>query len=1033
MKRMNRGMLCLSLVLSAVLIATPVAAQSTTGNLSGTVQDQQGGRLPGVTVQAVHTDTGTAYQAVTQGDGRFVILNVRVGPYVVRAALSGFREAEQSGVVVGLGEDRAVSLTLGLASVAEAVTVTAEAPLVDVTMAGTTTQISNAVKESMPTIARNINDVVRSSPYITLTGVNSDVLAPSIAGRNFRYNNLQIDGAVNNDLFGLAASGGNPGGATETAPISLDAIQELQVLVSPYDVRQGGFAGGGINAITKSGTNQLRGTAFYFARNQDWVGVGPNDSPIATFSDKQGGFSAGGPLVENKAFYFVTGDWGRKSTPSGFSVAGSGTPIGNEAAIDRFIQILRDKYSYDVGAGAKDEFIKGQQSDKFFVRGDFNLKPGHQLTVRHNYVNAFNDIGRPSATNYRLPDNFYHVTSKTNSTVGQLNSAFGSSVNELRVAYTSVRDIRGGQEFEPRPFPLVDVTVAPGLRVRAGRENFSTANELDQDIIEINNDFTMVRGRHTITVGTHNELLSFRNLFIRDAFGNYGFSSLDNFEAGLAQSFSHSFSNTGDPMQAGEFGINQIGFYVGDQWRARSNLTITAGVRVDRPLFPDKPTANPVSVTHFGLATDTAPVSNLWAPRVGFNWDLRGDGSEQVRGGVGLFSGRTPFVWLSNQFGNTGIEFSRLSRSFRSSNSIPFVADALNQPKTLTGGSFATNEIDLIDPDYKYPSMVRGNLAYDREVASGVVATAELVFSSNVNDIRYENLNLVQTGTSNIDGRPIYGRAVSSLSNVLLLTNTSQGGAWSMNLEMKRQFRDGWFGQASYTYGESTSIMDGIRSQAASNWNNVFVGASGPNNPPLTRSNFDPGHRIGLQGAYDIALPGDSALTVSVFYSGQSGRPYSLSYGRDVNGDAQGFNDLLYLPSNANEVALSGGTYADLAAYFATEECISSQIGQIFERNSCRAPWTNTLDARLNFMLPFQRVRAEITLDMLNVLNLFGKDRGTFEYVNFNQVTLFSPSVSGGQVTSVNIAPLASPTFNPYTVNDLPSRWQMQLGGRIRF
>jgi hypothetical protein len=1033
MKRWNRARLCLGLVLSALLAAAPAAAQVTTGSITGVVRDQQGGVLPGVTVEALHAASGTTYAGVTQGDGRFSLLSLRVGSYTVKVTLSGFRDALQTGVIVALGEEVPVSFTMEVAAVAEEVTVSAETPPVDITMAGTAAHISSAVKDALPTISRSMNDIIRTSAYVNLTGLNDDVPAPSIAGRNYRYNSVQIDGAVNNDLFGLAASGGTPGGATETAPISLDAIQELQVVVSPYDVRQGGFSGGGINAITKSGTNQLSGTVFYYGRNQDWVGVGPNDSPIATFSDKQGGFSIGGPAARNKAFFFGNADWGRKSTPSGFSIAGSGTQVGSEAGVDRFLSILRDTYGYDLGSGAKDEFVRGTVSDKVFVRGDFNLADRHKLTVRHNYVDAANDIGFPSSSIYRMPDGFYHFTSKTNSTVGQINSAFANAVNEFRVAYTTVRDVRGGQEFEPRPFPFVDVTVSPTLRVRAGRENFSTANELDQDVLEINNDFTMVRGEHTITVGTHNEFFDFRNLFIRDNFGNYSFNSLDNFEAGIAQAFSYSFSATADPLQASEFGVNQIGFYVGDQWRARPNLTITAGVRVDRPIFPDTPTENPVAEDNFGFATNVVPASTLWSPRVGFNYDLSGVGTEQVRGGIGLFTGRTPFVWLSNQYGNTGIEFTRLSRSFNNNNQIPFEPDAFNQPETLTGGSFATNEIDLVDPDYKFPSLVRGNLAYDREVARGVVATAELLFSSNVNDIKYQNLNLVQTGTSNLDGRPIYGRAVTALSDVIFLTNTSEGGAWSLNFEMRRQFRDGWYAQGSYTYGESTSILDGTSSQAASNWGNAYIGATGPNDPPNTRSNFDPGHRLSFSAAYDVMLPREMTLTISAFYSGQSGRPYTLSYSRDVNGDGRGFNDNLYLPASADEVTLTGGSYDDLLAFLQTDDCLASQIGTIMERNSCRSPWNNTLDARLNFGLPFRTVKAEVTLDILNVLNLFGKDNGVFEYVNFNQVTIFNPSVSGGQVNSIGIAPLAAQDFNPYTIGDLRSRWQLQLGGRIRF
>ncbi len=420
-----------------------------------------------------------------------------------------------------------------------------------------------------------------------------------MAGRNNRYNNLQIDGAVNNDVFGLAPSG-TPGGTTEAQPISLDAVQELQLVVSPYDVRQGGFSGGGINAITKSGSNALKGTAYFFGRNQDWVGEAPNGTKIGQFKDQQFGGSVGGPIVQNKAFFFGNVDWTQKDNPSGFSVNGSGQQFGRSAEIDRFISILRTRYNYS--PGGTEEFIRTIDSDKFFVRGDFNLNQRNQLTVRHNYLDAKNDIGRPTTALYYMPDNFYRMNNKTNSTVGQLNSTLGTAVNELRFTYQRIRDRRGAGPSEERPFPFILVDLSAG-QVRAGRENFSTANELDQDVYELTDDFTLLRGRHTFTFGTHNEFFRFRNLFIRDSFGSYRFANLDMLEQGLAQQYDYSFSLTSDPLQSAKFRVRQFGFYAGDQWRAATNLTLTYGVRADIPTFPDKPTANPLSESTYGYRT----------------------------------------------------------------------------------------------------------------------------------------------------------------------------------------------------------------------------------------------------------------------------------------------------------------------------------------------------------------------------------------------------------------------------------------------
>jgi hypothetical protein len=1035
MKWCSRGVPSLLVVLCLLSagVGSGSAQTVTTGSLAGTVIDAQGGALPGATVQAIHTPTGTSYEDVTDGEGRFNILNVRVGPYDLTVSMTGFKPDVQKNIDVKLGEQKAVEVKLQLETVTEVVEVVGMSSVIDSSRAGTADNVSQKAVESLPTISRNITDIARTSPYFNPIGLNEDPLALSVAGRNNRYNNVQIDGAVNNDLFGLSPSG-TPGGTTEAQPISLDAIQELQLVVSPYDVRQGGFSGGGINAITKSGSNRIRGTGYYFGRDQNLVGESPTGTKVGQFEDKQFGGSLGGRIVENKAFFFGNAEWGRRDNPSGISVSGSGQQFGREAEIDRFINILRTRYNYN--PGGKDEFIRTVNNDKVFARADFNLRSGHQLTVRHNYVLALNDIGRPTTAAYFMPDAFYRINNKTNSTVGQLNSTFGSAVNELRFTYSRIRDHRVGNPTEERPFPFVQVTLSSGT-VRAGRENFSGANELDQDVFELNDDFTWLKGRHTLTLGTHNEFFQFRNLFIRDTFGNYSFNSLDLFEQGLAQSYDYSFSLTSDPLQSAKFKVRQFGFYAGDQWRPTSRATVTVGVRADIPTFPDKPTRNPLTESSFGLSTAEVPGGVLWSPRVGFNYALSQNSREQVRGGVGLFSGRTPYVWLSNQYGNTGIEFRRLTQGFNANNRLTFVPDPNAQPQTVGGA--ATNEIDLIDPKYKYPSLIRTNLAYDRELGFfGLIGIAEFLYSKNVHDIRYENLNLQQTGTRP-DGRPVYSRnRIANLSDVILLTNTDQGDAWSITFKIDRPLRSGFFMGTSYLYGESTSIMDGTSSQAASNWGNVYVPGD-PNHPPLTKSNFDPGHRFTASGGYDIPLRGEFTATASIFYSGQSGRPYSANYGLDYNGDVRGTNDLLYIPASASEpYSYTLGTFDNLMTWAQSEKCLADFIGKIHERNACRSPWINTFDFRLNVGVPMRRAKLELSWDVLNLLNLFDRNNGLLEYANFNDFLVVRPTVAAnGAVTydlrNIVVNGAVQTPKQQYTRNDLLSRWQMQFGARVRF
>jgi hypothetical protein len=479
-------------------------------------------------------------------------------------------------------------------------------------------------------------------------------------------------------------------------------------------------------------------------------------------------------------------------------------------------------------------------------------------------------------------------------------------------------------------------------------------------------------------------------------------------------------------------------------------MTVTFGARLDLPRFPDKPTANPDALALYGFSTDVVPNQTLFSPRVGITYDMSGNGRQIIRGGIGSFSGRTPYVWLSNQYGNTGNEFKRLTLNENLTNPtlIPFTADPNNQPKTLTGVGASTNEIDVIDPDYKFPQLIRGNVGYDRSLFFGLTGTAELLFSQTVRDIRYENVNLVQTGTRP-DGRPLYGRKNTTYGDVILLTNTDQGDSWSVAFKLERPWRNGWYASGSYLHGDAHSNMDGTSSQAASNWGNVYVPGD-PNNPPLTRSNFSPGNRVNLAMSREFRFGGRTSAVASMYYSGQSGRPYSLNFSNDVNGDGRGTNDLLYLPRDQNDVILRNGTtnpadQARIDRYFAflnSDPCYSDALGQIHERNTCRAPWINTFDFRVAVNIPTgNRAKVELTFDLLNLINRFSSDSGLLEYANFNDILVNSfqgvDAATGKYIyniaTVTNVDANGNPTFVKYTRDDLKSRWQGQFGLRVRF
>ncbi len=1038
-RRMSAGF---TVVLLALLVGVPaVQAQSvTTGTIAGSVSgtaDAGGGVLPGATVTAVHQPTGAKYTAVAGPDGRFVIPNARVGgPYTVSAQAQGYKATDVTGVEVPLGASAEVTIQLPLAAVEETIEVVATGDeLINPSRSGATSAVNTQQIETLPTLHRSLQDFARTNPYFIVDSADSSQTALSVAGRNNRYNTIQIDGAVNNDLFGLAATG-TPGGQTDSQPISIDAISQLQLVLSPYDVRQGGFTGGGVNAVTRSGSNSFTGSAYGSKRDENWAGDGPSGKKLASFKEDQYGFRLGGPIARDSLFFFVNGERNRRDAPTGTSADGSAANnYHGVTSADAVRQTLISKYGYDPGglgdiAGATD-------SDLAFARLDWNAASGEQLTLRHNYVKAGKDIiaGR-SGSSFRFPNSIYTQADKTNSTVLQVNSVFGTYFNEGRLGYQTIKDLRD----IPSRFPTLEVggTAPRNADVVAGTEQFSTANSLDQDVLELTDDLTYLLGPHTLTVGTHNEFFKFSNLFISSNFGYYYFPSLAALQAGQATEYDIVFANGADPRQPTEFHVRQYGLYASDQWRVNDRFTLTFGLRADKPSFQDTPPFNPLVVSELGVTTAATPSeSTVFSPRLGFNWDPTGRGTEQIRGGLGIFAGRPPYVWVSNAYGGTGITTTSLQCQASRGCAVPlFNPDPLNQPRAGVSGSAVS--VDLVDPGFKYPRVLRGTLAYDRELPWGIRGTVEGVWSQTQEDIFYENINRVQTGTSPLDGRPTYSPISAKIGNATWLTNTSKGEEKVASIQLNKRLTHGFSAFGSYTYMDSKSAFDATSSIAFSNFQ--FLPSRGDIfKQDLETSTFEVKHHFVIAPSFTFAT-GPVTHSLALFYSVQSGRPYSLLVAGDPNRDGTGNNDLLFVPGSADAVIIkdSGGNVIPYSTFasFLHSAGIDATAGRVLHRNESFEPWVHQVDFHYGVELPVKVVRAEVTLDVLNFLNIFNSDWGQVRGVNFGTYTpvrYVGQDATSGKPIYQALSSSSLRPGNQFFLSDLRSRWQGKLGLRLSF
>ncbi len=1037
--------------LVVLLGALGANAQVTTSSLTGTVSDSKES-LIGASVKATHQPTGTVYGASTNAEGRFTIPNMRVGgPYKVEVSYIGFQAQTLNDIYLKLGEAFVLDAKLNETGrqLDEIVVVGSRSEILNSKRTGAATNIGKEQIENLPTLNRSLQDFTRITPQ---AGGNSN----SFGGANNRFNNITIDGAVNNDVFGLAASG-TPGGQASTQPISLDAIQEIQVVLAPYDVSLGNFTGAGINAITRSGTNTFEGSAYFFGRSESTTGKNVlTGAKSANFTDNQYGFRIGGPLVQNKLFFFMNAEIGRRAAPLANNAGETGAAI-SLATAQQIASVTSSRYGYDVGSFTSQDIAR--ENDKFFAKLDWNINDKNQLTARYNYIDAFDDNITRSGTFFNFGNNAYKFRNKQNVGIVELRTKINDRLsNNLIVGYTKIRDQR---DTEGNLFPSVTINNIDGISgntAEFGSQRSSVANELDQDIFEVTDNFKFSFGKHNLTLGTHNEFFQFRNLFINNVAGRWTFNNLaDYVNNATPRQVQATISRiAGNPSPAAEFNAAQLGFYAQDEFEAARGLRLTVGLRMDLPIFGDKPLRNPLIEASFpGYRTDRTPSTKpLLAPRLGFNYDVLGDRSLQLRGGTGIFTGRVPFVWLSNQYGNSGMLFSTVDVLGTANPALRFIPDPNNQAAAGAGSNKA--EVNVVSEDFKVPQVFRSNLAADFKMPYGIIATLEGIYSKTINNVAYSDINLVPNSGARLnpllsggaDTRLTYGAKVDNpnFTNVILLDNSNKGHTFSVTAQLQKNFSNGLSAMVAYTNTEARSVNDGASSTALSNWEFVQQ-VNNPNNPDLATSNFQTRHRVIGSLGYNISY-GKSKLFstgIALFYAGISGQPFTYLYNGDLNGDGRFNNDLFFVPrtqadiklvplsaSGANPALTAAQQWTALDAFIENDPYLKTKRGQYTVRNGAEVPFQHSFDVRisqdLGGMIKGTKNKIQLTFDVFNVGNLVNKDWGKSYFVT-NQALTFVNYVPA----STGFTFRAPSTGVGYQTAPFGSAWSGQFGVRYIF
>jgi hypothetical protein len=1030
---------------SAALLTSAVASSgaaqgTTTGAIGGLITDASGNPTGSARVEITNPKTGFLVRGTTRDNGRYFVQALEVGgPYTVTATRIGFEPITRNNVYVSLGETTPVDFQLASRAVElSGVQVVATAEFSS-SKTGVGTRVGDSTIRRLPTLNRDVMDLVKLSPHVATQTSGG----PSAAGGYNRFNNFTLDGANQNDKFGLGSSGGTPGGGMNGRVISIDAVKEFQILLTPADVRYGNFAGMLVNAVTKSGTNDFHGGAIYAFRNPD---LGANE-PFLKNGDlriKQYGFNLGGPIIKDRLHFFIAPEWQSRTAPASGPYVGK-TPAEpgqmDPANITRIANAIGP--AFDVGSG--DIIKNGNPLKNLSGRLDFRISPSHRLVLRQLYntadqdnfsrnANTFNSNTTSQNSGFRLSSNSFLFQDKNSSTAAQLFSYFGGGAsNEFLIGYNTIKDER----FVPVEVPEISVQ-APNLQgttngvITFGTEQFSPGNLLKQKILELSDNYTRPFGPHTVTVGGRYERTSIYNNFCQGCFGVWKFSSLADLEAKKPLNYVLGFSS-GGPIAA-DYRAGQASLYAQDIWNIGSNLTITYGLRADRPNFLDTPVQNDKIAAAFvakglpAVNTSSKPKAQvLWSPRLGFNWDPSGSHRNQLRGTIGVFTGAPPLIMIGNAYANTGLGLVRLECS---GTAVPaFTTDINNLPKSCLGqatpapGQAGTLGVNVTDPNFKYPQNFTTSLGFDREIFGGMIFTLEGLYRKAINGVLVRDLNLigarcapgVTRTTDGIcpndayyrdrNGRILYADTISATGavtnnnqrvitsigtpavtfseGVIYLTNQSRDYSYTISPQVRKAFGESFNLAAGYTYMISKDLQSLTSDRAISNWRNGSQYAGLEKDLPLSTSAFERRHRFFGNGSYTLPW---KTTDFSFYYNGTAGFPIVYTANGDLNGDGFNGNDPIYVPKNLAEaqamfVVNGTTTVADQATAFdnfiTNNKCLQDQRGKIMERDSCRTPWSNRIDLSLRQTLPELRgQRLTAQLDIFNFMNLLGRYMG---------------------------------------------------------
>lgn len=1071
------------LTLLLVLMGFFASAQETTSELTGVVSGATA--LTGATVTAVHQPTGTKYVTTSTKDGRYNIGNMRVGgPYKVTVTFVGYKEGVQDDIF----------LTLGVAYKADFKLQDNTSTLQEVVVAGRRNDkvfsrsrtgsaevITRQQIDRLPSTNRSLNDFTRLTPSAN---------GSSFAGRSSSYNNLTVNGASFNNTFGLA---GSLGGQANSQPISIDALEQIQVNIAPYDVTLGGFTGAGINSVTKSGTNEFKGSVYYFTKSPSLTGLKVGRVTLAKqeFDFSNRGMTIGGPIIKNKLFFFLSGEQERISQPATSRVASrngaaaSSVVSGARATqLDSLRSFLIDKFGYD--PGPYEGYTYDTYSDKVTVRVDYNINTKHSLNVNYYYLKSWRNVapsnsGSPtngrsaSITGMPFFSSSYIINNNFNIVIAELNSRFSNKLsNKLQVGYNQLRDYRSSPGGV---FPMVDIMNGQGAALTSfGYEPFTAYNQLDTDTWQFNDILTWYFGKHTFNFGTQNTYNKFSNGFAPNYFGTYRFNNVDSFYASVnsGRASASRYELRYSARKNGEFPFAslrslQLGFFAQDKWNVSRNLTLTLGLRADIPIFEKNFVANTnadalVYRNGARISTGQAPKTQvLWSPRLGFNYDVKGDKTIQIRGGAGVFAGAPPFVWLSNQLSNNGIDFGSFVKTTPTAFSSNVAAYIPANPTANTAYNLAVTA-----PDFKFPQIFRSNLAVDYKLPLDIVATVEGIYSKDINAVYHQNVNLPSGGTRlrGYDNRMRYdsfqiwrGAGVVSatnpnISDAILMTNTSKGYSYAFTLQLQRNVKN-LYTMVAYTRGKSKSVNDG-GSIAQSIWRDRYVSGD-PNLDELSYSSFYVPHRVVASAAYRFEYAKHFATSFGITFESASGGTASYTYTGDINNDGQTVNDLIYVPAAKEEIILerAGSATADprttdeiwnqLNNYIEQDDYLRTRRGKYAERNGLLLPLYSRAD--FNFTQDFyinvkgKRNTLRFTMDIFNFSNLLNRNWGIFKTTNRSAVLNFlrvettganagKPVFSFPYLDAANKIPLTT-TFQNSTGQG--SRYQIQLGVRYIF